>query len=145
MDPCLWSLCSNSILWCLHQEIWPHVLNHDLYRRSPSRNQKWQCQNQWQRYTSSKWKGSQTFRIWPRNLYSFQMGKHRQRLLFLRVWVATDNNYVQVMPAPSVRGQHCGLCGNFNRNMFDEWTGKNEQLMTSAADMVNEWRWSSGP
>ena len=29
--------------------------------------------------------------------------------------------------------------------MFDEWTGKNEQLMTSAADMVNEWRWSSGP
>merc|ERR1712072_545752 len=64
---------------------------------------------------------------------------------FLRVWVATDNNYVQVMPAPSVRGQHCGLCGNFNRNMFDEWTGKNEQLMTSAADMVNEWRWSQGP
>merc|ERR1711936_1062478 len=64
---------------------------------------------------------------------------------FLRVWVATDNNYVQVMPAPSVRGQHCGLCGNFNRNMFDEWTGKTEQPVTSAADMVNEWRWSQGP
>jgi len=75
----------------------------------------------------------------------FKWGSTINVYSFLRVWVATDNNYVQVMPAPSVRGQHCGLCGNFNRNMFDEWTGKNEQLMTSAADMVNEWRWSSGP
>jgi len=61
---------------------------------------------------------------------------------FLRVWVATDNVFVQVMPAPSTRGQHCGLCGTFNRNMFDEWMGKDgETMMTSAADMVNEWKW----
>merc|ERR1712024_305805 len=39
----------------------PQVYNHDLYRRSPNRNQKWRRQNQWQRYISSKWKVSQTF------------------------------------------------------------------------------------
>lgn len=61
---------------------------------------------------------------------------------FLRVWIATDNVFVQVMPAPSTRGQHCGLCGTFNRNMYDEWMGKDGQtMMTSADAMVNEWKW----
>lgn len=43
---------------------------------------------------------------------------------FLKVWIATDNVFVQVMPAPSTRGQHCGICGTYNRNMFDEWTDR---------------------
>merc|ERR1712045_107540 len=60
---------------------------------------------------------------------------------FLRVWVSTDNTFVQVMPAPSTRGQHCGLCGTFNRNVYDEWMGKDGQTMVSSADaMVNEWK-----
>jgi len=61
---------------------------------------------------------------------------------FLRVWVATDGVFLQVLPAPSTRGQHCGMCGTFNRNIYDEWTGKDGQtLMTSADAMVREWRW----
>ena len=27
---------------------------------------------------------------------------------FMRVWISTDNVFVQVLPAPSTRGQHCG-------------------------------------
>merc|ERR1712156_1319064 len=61
---------------------------------------------------------------------------------FMRVWVATDNTFVQVLPAPSTRGQHCGMCGTFNRNIYDEWMGKDGQtLITSAAAMVDEWKW----
>lgn len=61
---------------------------------------------------------------------------------FLKVWIATDNVFVQVMPAPSTRGQQCGLCGTFNRNLYDEWMGKDGQtMMTSADAMVDEWKW----
>ena len=28
---------------------------------------------------------------------------------FMRVWISTDNVFVQVLPAPSTRGQHCGM------------------------------------
>jgi hypothetical protein len=44
------------------------------------------------------------------------------------------------MPAPSVKGQHCGVCGNYNRNKYDDFTGKDEKAL-AAADMVNEWKW----
>ena len=61
---------------------------------------------------------------------------------FMRVWVATDSVFLQVLPAPSTRGQHCGMCGTFNRNIYDEWTGKDgKTIMTSAAAMVEEWKW----
>jgi len=61
---------------------------------------------------------------------------------FLRVWIATDGVFLQVLPAPSTRGQHCGMCGTFNRNIYDEWMGKDGQtLITSAAAMVDEWKW----
>ena len=52
-----------------------------------------------------------------------------------------DGNFVEVMPAPSVKGQHCGVCGNYNRNKNDEFTGKDESILPSGADMVNEWKW----
>lgn len=34
----------------------------------------------------------------------------------LRVWLAYDGTFVEVIPAPSAKGQHCGICGNYNRN-----------------------------
>ena len=72
----------------------------------------------------------------------FKWGSTVNVYSFLRVWVSTDNTFVQVMPAPSTRGQHCGLCGTFNRNVYDEWMGKDGQtMMTSADAMVNEWKW----
>ena len=55
--------------------------------------------------------------------------------------MAYDGNFVEVMPAPSVKGQHCGVCGNYNRNKADEFTGKDETALASSADMVNEWKW----
>merc|ERR1712066_886663 len=41
---------------------------------------------------------------------------------FLKVWVAYDGNFVEVVPAPSSKGQHCGICGNYNRQQSDEMT-----------------------
>jgi hypothetical protein len=71
----------------------------------------------------------------------FRWGSTYNVYSFLRVWLAFDGNFVEVMPAPSVKGQHCGVCGNYNKNKFDEFTGKEENQLVSAADMVNEWKW----
>ena len=59
----------------------------------------------------------------------------------LRVWLAYDGTFAEVVPAPSTRGQHCGICGNYNRNKWDELTGKNEELLSSPAEMVKNWEW----
>jgi len=53
---------------------------------------------------------------------------------FMRVWIVFDGNYVNVVPAPSVKGQHCGLCGNYNRNKYDELTGKDGKTLFSNMD-----------
>jgi len=61
---------------------------------------------------------------------------------YLKVWIMFDGNFVTTIPAPSVRGQHCGLCGNYNRNKWDEMTGKDgHTVMTSVDAFVNEYKW----
>jgi len=72
---------------------------------------------------------------------TFRWGSTYHIYSFLRVWVTYDGNFVEVVPAPSAHGQHCGICGNYNRNKHDEFTGKNEDLLTSAADLVKSWEW----
>ena len=41
------------------------------------------------------------------------------------VMVSYDGTFVQVMPAPFVKGQHCGICGNFDGNTKNELLNKN--------------------
>jgi len=61
---------------------------------------------------------------------------------FLKVWIVFDGNYVNVVPSPSVKGQHCGLCGNYNRNKYDEMMGKDgETIFTSVNDFVQDYKW----
>ena len=45
----------------------------------------------------------------------FRWGSTYNLYSFLKVWVAYDGNFVEVVPAPSTKGQHCGICGNYNR------------------------------
>lgn len=71
----------------------------------------------------------------------FRWGNTYNVYSFLKVWVAYDGNFVEVVPAPSTKGQHCGMCGNFNRNQVDEFTGKNMEQLDSAASMVDNWKW----
>ena len=71
----------------------------------------------------------------------FRWGSSYNVYSFLRVWVVYDGNFVEVVPAPSAKGQHCGICGNYNRNKFDEFTGKQMQALPSAQDMVQDWQW----
>jgi hypothetical protein len=60
---------------------------------------------------------------------------------FLRVWVSYDGNFVEVVPSPSAHGQHCGICGNYNRNKHDELTGKNEEVLATPKELVKSWEW----
>ena len=39
-------------------------------------------------------------------------------------------HYDQVIPAPWVKGQHCGVCGNFDGNTKNEMLDKVVDLMT---------------
>jgi len=70
----------------------------------------------------------------------FRWGSTYNIYSFLKVWIAYDGNFVEIMPAPSVKGSHCGVCGTFNRNKFDEFTGKDGNRIASS-DMASEWQW----
>jgi len=62
---------------------------------------------------------------------------------YLRVWVIFDGNFVNVTPAPSVKGQHCGLCGNYNRNRWDDMMGKDgNTIFENVDDFVKEYKWT---
>jgi hypothetical protein len=72
----------------------------------------------------------------------FRWGSTYNLYSFLKVWVTYDGNYVEVVPAPSTKGQHCGICGNYNRQQKDEFSGKSgDNRLDSAADLVKEWQW----
>jgi hypothetical protein len=71
----------------------------------------------------------------------FKWGQTYNIYSFLKVWVVYDGNFVEVMPAPSVKGQHCGVCGNYNKNKYDEFTAKDESILPAGSDMANEWKW----
>jgi len=71
----------------------------------------------------------------------FRWGKSYHIYSFLRVWIVYDGHFVEVVPAPSAFGQHCGICGNYNRNQWDEFTGKDLQLKSSADELVRDWQW----
>lgn len=60
---------------------------------------------------------------------------------FMRVWVMFDGIFVNVVPAPSVKGQHCGLCGNYNRNQWDEAIGKDGATNVGFSGIADEWKW----
>merc|ERR1711929_51839 len=83
-----------------------------------------------------KHRGDEIFKI-------FKWGKTYNIYSFLKVWIVFDGSFAEVIPAPSVKGQHCGLCGTYNRNKYDEWTKKDgKALADSAASMVQEYKWN---
>nr|ALO75638.1 melanin-engaging protein [Tigriopus kingsejongensis] len=71
----------------------------------------------------------------------FRWGSTYHVYSFLKVWVMYDGTFVETIPAPSVKGQHCGLCGNYNRNKGDEFTGKDMSLLDGPSAMVENWQW----
>jgi len=73
----------------------------------------------------------------------FKWGNTYNIYSFLKVWIVFDGSFVEVIPAPSVKGNHCGLCGNYNRNKYDDMTKKDgTSLAANAAEMVQEYSWN---
>ncbi|CAB4068817.1 unnamed protein product [Lepeophtheirus salmonis] len=60
---------------------------------------------------------------------------------FLKIWVVYDGHAVSLIPAPSVTGQHCGLCGNFNRNQYDEFESKDAHQLKTSDELVEDYKW----
>jgi len=72
----------------------------------------------------------------------FKWGNTYNIYSFLKVWIVFDGSFVEVIPAPSVKGNHCGMCGNFNRDQYDEMTKKDgKSLAATPAEMVQEYCW----
>jgi len=57
----------------------------------------------------------------------------------LKVWIMYDGTFAEVIPAPSVKGQHCGVCGNYDMNRKNELLGKNGQVIDED-HLAEEWR-----
>jgi hypothetical protein len=82
-----------------------------------------------------KHRGDEIFKI-------FKWGKTYNIYSFLKVWIVFDGSFAEVVPAPSTKGNHCGLCGNYNRNKFDEMMMKDgSTLAATPAEMVTEYCW----
>lgn len=71
----------------------------------------------------------------------FRWGSTYNIYSFLKVWITYDGNFAETVPAPSTRGQHCGICGNYNRNQYDEFTGKDMTVLPDAAALVADYKW----
>ena len=82
--------------------------------------------------------------IIPRLYRIFKWGSTYNIYSFLRVWIVFDGSFVEVVPAPSIKGNHCGMCGNYNRNQYDEMTKKDGTSLAKTADeMRDEYKWCS--
>ena len=72
----------------------------------------------------------------------FKWGNTYSIYSFLKVWVNFDGVMVEVIPAPSVKGNHCGMCGTFNRNKYDEMMKKDGvSLAKDANELRDDYKW----
>ncbi len=74
-------------------------------------------------------------------LKAFRWGDSVLVYSFLKVGMVFDGYSAAIIPAPSTKGQHCGICGNYNRNKYDEFTGKNMERLANAQELVSNWQW----
>ena len=56
----------------------------------------------------------------------------------LNAVITVDGTFVQVMPFPSVKGQHCGVCGDFDGNRKNDLIDKSGAPI-AAEQMAKAW------
>jgi len=60
---------------------------------------------------------------------------------FLNVNVITDGNHVKVVAPPQVKGQHCGMCGDFNGDHEVELIHPQMCQLNTGTEMAAAWAW----
>jgi len=60
---------------------------------------------------------------------------------YLNVIVTTDGNYVKVLAPSHVKGQHCGMCGDFNGDHEHEFIHPQMCELSSGSEMAAAWAW----
>jgi hypothetical protein len=55
-----------------------------------------------------------------------------------KVAIIFDGTFVEVIPFPSVKGQHCGVCGNYDNNRNNDLVGKGGDAI-AVQDLAKEW------
>merc|ERR1712228_682667 len=55
---------------------------------------------------------------------------------FLRMTLHYDGSHISVISPPHVKGQQCGMCGDFNRDHRYEMLGPNECQLKNGNDMA---------
>jgi len=60
---------------------------------------------------------------------------------FLRTTVHYDGSHVNIVAPPHVKGQQCGMCGDFNRDHRYEALGPQECQLRNGNEMAAAWSW----
>jgi len=77
--------------------------------------------------------------------YKFKIYRFQKMFLvesFLNVMVMTDGSSVKVVAPPQVKGQHCGMCGDFNGDHAHELIHPQMCELHSGTDMAAAWTWA---
>lgn len=60
---------------------------------------------------------------------------------FLRMTIHYDGSHVNIVAPPHVKGQQCGMCGDFNRDHRYEMLGPQECQLRNGNEMAVAWSW----
>eukprot|EP00092_Neocalanus_flemingeri_P025744 GFUD01027909.1.p1 GENE.GFUD01027909.1~~GFUD01027909.1.p1 ORF type:complete len:741 (-),score=120.67 GFUD01027909.1:127-2277(-) len=58
---------------------------------------------------------------------------------FPQMMINYDGNSVQVLAGPQVKGQHCGMCGDYNRNTYHELLDPQMCPLNTGDEMARAW------
>lgn len=72
------------------------------------------------------------------SVYTISSSVEAFTLSLPNVFIVYDGSFVQVFPAPNVKGQHCGVCGNFDGNQKNDLVNKAGQAI-AANKMATSW------
>jgi len=54
-----------------------------------------------------------------------------------------DGHFIQVLTGPQIMGRHCGMCGDYNRNMHHELVDPQRCHLTNGDEMALAWTWDA--
>jgi len=93
------------------------------------------------------WPSNQKYSTYSKNShtnYKFKLYRSQKSVHFyspMNVMVDTDGHYINVLVLAHVKGQHCGMCGDFNGDDHRELIHPEMCLLRDGNEMAAAWAW----
>merc|ERR1712168_355304 len=78
----------------------------------------------------------------PLSKYLFKIIRTKNRfslMFFPQMMLHYDGYSVKVLAGPHLKGQHCGMCGDYNRNTFKEFINPQMCTLKTGEEMAHAW------